>query len=197
MTKLATIALVLFVASTADAKPKPKPKGKASVQSHMERAAKAHKEGKFEVALEELQAAYKIDPQPKLVYAIAQGYAKLDKCTEAIEHYEELIAKTKEKDKHAVAREAIDACKQKPEANPKAEQPEETESSVFRDRKPPESELPTSEANVEASAQTTVETKPIEPAPEKEPPPPPVRSEPPSATMTTTATVTTTYSPWY
>ena len=50
MRKLATLMFVLAAAGAADAKPK----AKGNVKVHMDKAAKAHKAGKFDVALTEL-----------------------------------------------------------------------------------------------------------------------------------------------
>lgn len=201
MRQLATILFVVAAATTA-AHAKPKPKD--SVKVHMDNAAKAHKAGKFEVALAELQAAYALDPQPKLLYAIAQVYAKLDNCEEAIAHYEKFNAATKDKSKQGVVKQAIDACKQKLAEKPDSAKPDKGDS-VFRSKKPPADELPTADAkpepaNVESSPPPPPETKPVEepkpvePAREikafDEPPAPP-------APAPVTVTTTTTRTPWY
>jgi tetratricopeptide (TPR) repeat protein len=203
MRKLATILIVVATATTVDAKPKPK----GNVKAHMDKAAKAHKAGKFDVALAELQAAYEIDPQPKLLFAIAQVYAKLDNCEDAIDHYERYNASTKDKSKQAVVKQAIDACKQKLADKPdKPDKPDKGDS-VFRAKKPPAEELPTAEAKPEPeqkieTAPPPVETKPAEPVePAREikafddPPPPAKRVEP--VEVKTEVTATTTKKPWY
>jgi len=200
MRKLAAIMIVVATAATVDAKPKAK-----DVKVHMDKAAKAHKAGKFDVALTELQAAYEIDPQPKLLFAIAQVYAKLDNCEAAIEHYEKFNAATKDKSKQSVVKQAIDACKQKLAETPDKPDKADKGDSVFRAKKPPTDELPEAkpepEQKVETAPPPPIETKP--PEPEKpareikafdEPPPPPKRVEPIAVTTTTT---TTTKKPWY
>lgn len=110
------IALIALVPLAADAKPK-KDKGggkaKVSAKGHTDKAAKAHKAGKFDVALTELQAAYEIDPQPKLLFAIAQVQAKLDQCPDAIANYEKFLASEKNKQKQTVVKQAIAACNEK------------------------------------------------------------------------------------
>jgi tetratricopeptide (TPR) repeat protein len=159
MHKLATSILVLACATAANADPKPT--AKATVKEHMERAAKAHKEGKFDVALTELEAAYELEPQPKLVYAIAQVYAKLDRCSEAITHYEQFIAETEDKSQHSIAKQAIAACKQKLEA-----------SAAAVDTKPETEPKP-------------VEPTPPQPVDEPKPAPPPVKVEPQPAPIVT------------
>jgi tetratricopeptide (TPR) repeat protein len=202
MRKLATLLIVVATATTVDAKPKPK----GNVKAHMDKAAKAHKAGKFEVALTELQAAYAIDPQPKLVFAIAQVYAKLDDCEAAIDHYEKFNAITKDKSKQAVVKQAIDACKQKLADKPdKPDKPDKGDS-VFRAKKPPADELPTADAKPEPEQKIDEEpapiekpaepTKPAEPAREIkafDDPPPRAKPAPPASVSTTT----TSRKAWY
>lgn len=200
MRKLATILFVLAAATTADAKPKPKTDAKADVKVHMDKAAKAHKAGKFDVALTELQAAYAIDPQPKLLYAIAQVYAKLDNCEAAIEHYEKFNAATKDKSKQSVVKQAIDACKAKI-----AEKPDKPDNGVFRAKKPPTDELPPADANKpEPKVEATPEPPPVETKPPEEPkpqitafdePPPPAKSA--TAPVAVSVTATPKHKSWY
>jgi tetratricopeptide (TPR) repeat protein len=179
MRKLATLLILLAAATTADAKPK-----KDTAKVHMDRAAKAHKDGKYDVALTELQAAYEIDPQPKLLFAIAQVYAKLDNCEAAIDNYEKFNAATKDKSKQAVVEQAITACKKR-----------------LEDTKPAE--------KLAATEPPPVESKP-EPAPVEPPPPPkPVETKPveppkqitafdePTPAVTTSVTTMSSHSPWY
>jgi tetratricopeptide (TPR) repeat protein len=206
MRKLATILIVLATASAADAKPKPK----GNVKVHMDKAAKAHKAGKFEVALTELQAAYEIDPQPRLLFAIAQVYAKLDNCEAAIEHYEKFNAATKDKSKQTIVKQAIDACKAKlADKADKADKPDKPDKpdkgdSVFRAKKPPADELPTAEAKPEPEQKVETTPPPVEPVQETKPepvkeikafdePPPKPRVEPIEVKTTTTST----RKPWY
>jgi len=209
MRKLATLLFVLAATSPVDAKPKPK----ASVKAHMDKAAKAHKAGKFDVALSELQAAYAIDPQPKLLFAIAQVYAKLDNCEAAIEHYEKFSAATKDKDKQAVVQQAVEACKKKLEekAAAKPDKPDKGEG-VFRAKKPADDQLPTADVKPEPKPEPKVEATPTppgeppvetKPAEEHKPeikafedPPPPAKPAPvPVPVATVTAQPTT--KAWY
>lgn len=177
---LASSLFVLAAVSVADARPKGE---HASVQAHVERAAKAHKAGNFEGALEELKAAYAIDPQPKLLYAIAQVYAKLDDCTAAIEHYEKFLEADKDRSKRAVVQQAIDACKQKLAAAAAAEPPAPAEAE-------PTPPIPDEPAPPPRSA-------------ESRPAPPPVAQPPiaaapaPADTPAVAITTHATHSPWY
>lgn len=107
------ILVLVMSAATVDAKPFRK-----SAKSHIDKATKAHKDGKFDVALNELQAAYELEPQPKLLFAIAQVHAKLGDCDSAVDNYNKFLAATKDKSKHAVVKQAITACKPKVEPPP-------------------------------------------------------------------------------
>lgn len=147
------IAVLVTAPLAADAKPRPKTRAQ-SVKAHMNRAAKAHKAKKFEVALTELEAAYAIEPQPKLLFAIAQVQAKLDRCDGAIDNYEKFLASTKDKQKQAIVKQAIAACKTKIASATPAPDPTPPADNVFRDKKPVETPPP-----------------PVEP-PVAEPPPP-------------------------
>jgi tetratricopeptide (TPR) repeat protein len=192
MHKLVSSLIVLCAVATADAKPKAK--AKAELEAHMDRAAKAHREGDFEVALEELQAAFAIDPQPKLLFAIAQVHVKLDNCETAIDYYEKFLAAEKDKSKQGVVRQAIDACTKK--LAEKADKVENTDG-VFRQKKGGE---PPSRGGGDATTAAKVAAGEARPkAVEPPPPPPPMRVEQPAPrpVEAPVAVTTTTRSPWY
>lgn len=107
MIRTLAIAATLLVASQAGAVPR------NTVKAHIDKATKAHKEGKFDVALDELKAAYALDPKPDLLFAIAQVYVKLDKCADAISYYEQFLAATKDAQAKQVVAQAIETCKTK------------------------------------------------------------------------------------
>ena len=166
---LLIIVAVLLVASQAYAVPR------NTVKAHIDKATKAHKEGKFDVALDELKAAYGLDPKPDLLFAIAQVYVKLDKCTEAIEYYEKFLATVKDDGTKQVVAQAIDACKSKlGSTEPKPEPVVEPK---------PE---PKPEPIVEPKPEPIVETKPE--------PPRNGNADDPFAAGRSTGT---TYKPWY
>ncbi len=170
------IATLVATPLVVEAKPRPKPRNKQqTIKAHMNRATKAHKAGKFEVALTELEAAYELEPQPKLLFAIAQVQAKLDRCDGAIENYKKFLDTTKDKQKKSIVKQAIDACEKK-----------------------------IASAAVEATPPPSPEPEPT-PAPMPEPTPaPPAEpliehddSPLPAATPVATTTTTTAHSPWY
>ncbi len=102
--KLIVIAAIVAAPLVALAGPKDK-----ELKAHMAKAAKAHKEGKYELALSELKAAYEIDPKPDLQYAIGQVYVKLGRCSEAREAYDKFVAV--HQDANEAVQQALSACK--------------------------------------------------------------------------------------
>jgi uncharacterized membrane protein YidH (DUF202 family) len=105
------LSIVVCLPLHAQAKPKASAKGAKAAKVHVDKAAKAHKAGDFEAALVELQTAYALDPQPKLLFGIAQVQAKLDNCNDALITYQLYLSKEKDKQKQAVVKQAMEACK--------------------------------------------------------------------------------------
>jgi len=101
------------------------PKEKDEAKKHITKATEAHQQGKYDVALTELEAAYKLDPQPDLLYAIGQVHVKLGHCPDAITSYEKFLATKPAAEPAAAAQEAIDTCKAQtpPPEPPKPEPP--------------------------------------------------------------------------
>ncbi len=164
----ACVVTLVAMPVLADAGPKEQAK------MHVAKATKAHGEGKYDVALRELLAAYQLDPQPDLLFAIAQVYAKLDNCAEAIPFYDKFLATTDDPQARPVVTEAIDTCK----ARLAQAQPEPAASP------PPEP----------VAAPAVPEPAP-EPKPEVPAPTPEVRRDEPVAPVV--ARVDTTARPWY
>lgn len=95
------------------------PKEKADAQAHIQKATAAHEAGSFDVALTELEAAYALDPQPDLLYALGQVQVKLNNCPVAVSYYERFLSTNPAPEPAAAANEAITNCK----AQMAAEQP--------------------------------------------------------------------------
>lgn len=98
---------------------------RAEAKQHIDRAALAHKEGRYPEALDELNLAYRIEPRPDLVFAIAQIHVLLGKCSDAITLYERFLATRPDQDAAAWARESIDTCKRELVVPAKPEPPPE------------------------------------------------------------------------
>jgi tetratricopeptide (TPR) repeat protein len=89
---------------------------KEDAKAHVAKATKAHKDGHFEAARVELEAAYALDPKPDLLYAIGQVDAKLGKCGEATTYFKRFLATQNDPQVAKVVDQAIAACKPAPEA---------------------------------------------------------------------------------
>jgi tetratricopeptide (TPR) repeat protein len=83
---------------------------------HVERATRMHGERRYADALAALTRAYVDDPQPALLYAIAQVHVKLGDCGRATLYYERYLATNPLPRSQAAAREAIEACHEMPPA---------------------------------------------------------------------------------
>jgi len=111
MSKAAPSRLLLAIATVAVTAPLALAGPKQEAKKHVAKATQLHKDGKFDEALVELQAAYKLDPKPDLLFAIAQVYAKLGDCQSATEYFEKFgKANKKSKQIQGVVKEAIAAC---------------------------------------------------------------------------------------
>jgi tetratricopeptide (TPR) repeat protein len=115
------IAALCAVPLTAMAGPSAKDKKEA--KQHIKAATEAHKQEKFDVALTELQAAYALDPQPDVLYAIGQVQVKLGNCPEAIMSYQQFLDTKPAPDVADAANEAIKVCREQLAAQPPAPQP--------------------------------------------------------------------------
>lgn len=89
-------------------------KRKSEHARRVEQATKARKAGRFEEARVELEAAYALDPQPDLLYALSQVYAKLGNCGEASTYYKRFVATQKSSRSTDVVDQEIAACKPTP-----------------------------------------------------------------------------------
>jgi tetratricopeptide (TPR) repeat protein len=107
MKQLVLVAALIALPLSASAGPKEK----AEAQTHIQKATEAHEAGSYDVALVELEAAYGLDPQPDLLYAIGQVQTKLNNCPVAITYYEKFLATKPAAEPTAAANEAINTCK--------------------------------------------------------------------------------------
>ena len=117
--------LLLIAALCATATAGPSAKDKKEAKKHIKAATDAHQQQKFDVALTELQAAYALDPQPDLLYAIGQVQVKLGNCPEAIMSYEQFIESKPAPEVADAANEAIKVCREQLAAQPPPPPPPE------------------------------------------------------------------------
>lgn len=94
---------------------------KTEAKEHFEKAGAAHKEGRYDDALTELNIAYTLDPNPAFLYSIGQVKVMQGECGEAIVFYQRFIESKPSAEATAKAQEAIDTCKRlEPEKKEKA-----------------------------------------------------------------------------
>lgn len=96
---------VASLVSVAHAEPRP------SADAHIATATALHAEARYAEALRELEAAYALDPQPRLLYAQGQLHGLLGECTRATAFYERFLATEPSATAARLAREAIAACR--------------------------------------------------------------------------------------
>lgn len=80
-------------------------------KAHVAKASKAHKEGRYEEARAELEAAYALAPNPQLLYALGQVHAKLGNCQEATGYFQRFVATQNDPQIAKVVDQAVAACK--------------------------------------------------------------------------------------
>ena len=90
-------------------------------KAHVARATQAHKEGRYDDARVELEAAYALTPKPELLYALGQVHAKLGRCGDATAYFRRFAALQSDPQLTRVIDQAIAACK--PAAPPPAAAP--------------------------------------------------------------------------
>ena len=133
MRKATLVAAILAIAPVAATAKTPPQEAKALVA----KAMKAHEQGDYATALQNLQAAYEKDPQPELLYAIAQVHVKLLQCKEAITYYEQFLATNPSEAAAKDTREAIDTCKAQLPPEPPPPPPPEPEPKPLPPPPPP------------------------------------------------------------
>jgi tetratricopeptide (TPR) repeat protein len=83
---------------------------KGEAQMHVDRASKLYDAKRYREALDELNTAYTLDPQPLVLYAIGQIHVALGQCDQAVMFYNRFLATGPGPDVAAATREAITAC---------------------------------------------------------------------------------------
>ncbi len=79
-------------------------------RAHVARATQAHKEGRYDEARVELEAAYALAPQPDLLYALGQVHTKLGHCRDAEVYFRRYAATQHDARVTQVVDHAIAAC---------------------------------------------------------------------------------------
>nr|HEX4312780.1 tetratricopeptide repeat protein [Kofleriaceae bacterium] len=84
---------------------------RSEAQTHVDKASKLYDAKQYAAALDELNTAYTLDPQPTILYAIGQIHVSLGQCDEAITFYQRFLATNPDDGVASATREAIAACK--------------------------------------------------------------------------------------
>jgi hypothetical protein len=174
---------------------------KEDAKAHIAKATKQHKEGHFEEARVELEAAYALDPRPDLLYALGQVHAKLGNCAEATTYFKRFVATQKDPQIAKVVDQAIAACTPAPApvTEPPAS-PSVSESLPAADT-PPRDSLPPATSPPPAGPPPAATPPPsASPPPAAGPPrdkPAPVTRRPSPFARTRAAPTAVVRQPWY
>jgi outer membrane biosynthesis protein TonB len=163
-------AVVLAIVLTMPALAAGDPKGEA--KERIAKATELHKASRFAEALDELNVAYTLDPQPEILYAIGQLNVKLGNCEQAILFYERYLGTKPPRATATKAKKAIKVCKTKPPKPAKAIDPPPPE--------PPPEPPPADDPPPPPPAPVVDDPPPVAVVP------PPVDDDPPPPPPTTT-----------
>jgi tetratricopeptide (TPR) repeat protein len=137
------VVLAVCLLWPPDALAQPRVTGVApAAQPHLERGLKLFEAKDYPRALESFRAAYNIDPQPALLYAIAQAERLNGDCRRAIRFYEAFL-RTGPKEVQALsARQNVERCAAELRRAPPASQPASAPAVVEAPSSPPLLPLP-------------------------------------------------------
>lgn len=102
-TAILTVLLLSFTAARAD---KPAD-NKAAAKQHFETGLRAYNVGEFETAAEEYKLAYKLNPDPVLLYNCAQAYRLANKLSDALLFYRSYLRNVPNATNRAAVQERI------------------------------------------------------------------------------------------
>ena len=100
------IAIVLLIASLARAAPGMRPEAAAQ----RELGLREYAVGKWAEAIAAVRAAYELDPQPELLYALAQAQRKSGDCASATASYRAFLRTSPPEAPSATARQNLERC---------------------------------------------------------------------------------------
>jgi tetratricopeptide (TPR) repeat protein len=138
MIRTLPIMLAVSLLATAPAAAQPAvPAVTTAAQPHLESALRHYKAREYARALVEFRAAYNIDPQPALLYAIAQAERLNGDCRRAIRFYEAYLRTAPKQSQVLSARQNIARCTAELQRPAPATQPATAPSSAPTDRPEP------------------------------------------------------------
>lgn len=111
MKKLGVVLLLAFAS-----------RAHAETADELVKKAKAHFDvQEYAEAEAELKQAYKLDPKPQILYALAQAQRMAGACDRAIVSYQNFLRTSPPADQAKLAQDNIDTCKAEPKPEPKPE----------------------------------------------------------------------------
>jgi tetratricopeptide (TPR) repeat protein len=100
----------LLVASAAEARADDSPGTAPAARPFLDAGAAAYRAGDYETAARELERAYRIDPKPAVLYALAQALRQGGRCPEAITAYRRYLATGPNDAQATAAKNGITLC---------------------------------------------------------------------------------------
>jgi tetratricopeptide (TPR) repeat protein len=82
----------------------------AGADDHLERGLQHYQDGEFELAIDEFSAGYELDPQPELLFALAQAERLSGDCASASVYYREFLDTDPPDAQRDAATMHLDAC---------------------------------------------------------------------------------------
>lgn len=81
-----------------------------TAREHRDAGIAEYKAGRYANAIEEFETAYKLDPEPALLFSLAQAERLGGRCRAALEHYERYLASNPNDEQTSAARVGIAWC---------------------------------------------------------------------------------------
>ncbi|HEU5058851.1 MAG TPA: hypothetical protein VFU21_20095 [Kofleriaceae bacterium] len=108
-----TILLLLAALVGLSSAPAPADAGGERTARRLKRSALAHyRDGDYESAARDFRAAYEIEADPELLYALGQALRLAGDCAGAIDAYQDFLITDPDEQQAAAAREKIEVCRQ-------------------------------------------------------------------------------------
>jgi tetratricopeptide (TPR) repeat protein len=111
-------SIVVVIASASAAAAQPTHELSPAAKQHLDAGVAAYRANDFDTANRELEAAYAIDPDPTLLYTMAQARRLGGDCSKAIELYRQYIESKPSDAQIAATNTGIELCREKEPAKP-------------------------------------------------------------------------------
>jgi tetratricopeptide (TPR) repeat protein len=132
------LLVVLVLTAAASAQPALKPEAR----KHQDAGVELFNQGKYDEAIAEYEAAYKIDPAPKLLFAIAQAKRLGGNCDEAMPVYKKYLETLPSEAQTAAAQTGMQMCVDEQAARERERQERERQTAATQQVEPTTAEPP-------------------------------------------------------